>query len=118
MTSNLLPSVAVLLFVGAMAWLAWLVRRQRHGAGGPASGAAARVLSAVGGGPPQGGVAGGGGPGRGGVCGVWGGGRAAAARGDGGGRARACAHMVGARCDGPAGQLPACAARAAAGKGQ
>src|SRR6218665_4052249 len=53
MTSNLLPSVAVLLFVGAMAWLAWLVRRQRHGAVGPASGAAARVLSAVAGGPQQ-----------------------------------------------------------------
>lgn len=53
MTSNLLPSVAVLLFVGAMAWLAWLVRRQRHGAGGPASGAAARVLSAVAVGPQQ-----------------------------------------------------------------
>src|SRR6218665_3020731 len=59
MTSNLLPSVAVLLFVGAMAWLAWLVRRQRHGAGGPASGAAARVLSAVAGGaPPRAGAGG------------------------------------------------------------
>src|SRR6218665_226792 len=121
MTSNLLPSVAVLLFVGAMAWLAWLVRRQRHGAGGPASGAAARVLSAVAGGPQQ--RVGTGGGGRGGfrgcrACAVCGGGGAAAARGDGGGRARACAHMVGARCDGPAGQLPACAARAAAGKGQ
>src|SRR6218665_2254658 len=101
MTSNLLPSVAVLLFVGAMAWLAWLVRRQRHGAGGPASGAAAPVLSAGGGGPAPGGGAGGGGG-----C------------GDGGGGVGVCAHMVGARCDGPAGQLPACAARAAAGKGQ
>src|SRR6218665_3605986 len=59
MTSNLLPSVAVLLFVGAMAWLAWLVRRQRHGAGGPASGAAARGLSAGGGGAePRGGAGG------------------------------------------------------------
>src|SRR6218665_2625994 len=53
MTLNLLPSVAVLLFVGARAWLAWLVRCPRPGAGGPASGAAARVLSEVAVGPQQ-----------------------------------------------------------------
>src|SRR6218665_814612 len=113
MTSNLLPSVAVLLFVGAMAWLAWLVRRQRPGGGGPASRARAPGRFGGGGGGRAGGVARGGGG-----CVVWGGGGAVGARGDGGGRARACAHMVGARCDGPAGQLPACAAHAAAGKGQ
>src|SRR6218665_841773 len=99
MTSNLLPSVAVLLFVGAMAWLAWLVGRQRHGAGGPASGPAAGGRASGGAGPRRRRGAGEGG-------------------GEGGGWARACAHMVGARCDGTAGQLPACAAGAAAGKCQ
>src|SRR6218665_102959 len=54
MTSNLLPSVAVLLFVGAMAWLAWLVRRQRPGAGGPGSRPGAPGARAGGGGPRHG----------------------------------------------------------------
>src|SRR6218665_2886422 len=38
---------------GGAGWVGWLVGRQRHGAGGPASGADARVLSAVAVGPQQ-----------------------------------------------------------------
>lgn len=52
MTQTLL---VVVLFVGAMALLPWAVRRlqQRHGMGSPASGAIAKVVSAVAVGPQQ-----------------------------------------------------------------